>query len=96
MIDSDLRQAILRKHGCDVIQTLNVNTMHSDVTYKYVLFPVYRLNYRYNKKDFAVSINGNNGKVTGKTPVSAWRVLIAVGLVLAFITALIFAFASGQ
>ena len=96
MIDGDLRQAILRKHGCDVIQTLNINTMHSDVTYKYVLFPVYRLNYRYNKKDFAVSINGNNGKVTGKTPVSAWRVLIAVGLVLAFITALIFAFASGQ
>lgn len=95
MIDGDLRQAILRKHGCDVIQSLNINTMHSGVTYKYVLFPIYRLNYRYNKKDFPVVINGNNGKVTGKAPVSAWRVLIASLLFAGFVALLLWAFVAG-
>jgi len=94
LIDVKLRRAILNRYNCDVVQSLTVNTAHTAVTYKYVLFPVYKLNYRYNKKDYPVMINGNNGKVTGKTPVSVWRVLIAVGLVLAFVTALVFAFSS--
>lgn len=88
-VDSDLRQVILRKHGCDVIQTLDVSTKHESVTYKYLLVPVYRLNYSYNKKEYPVLVNGNNGKVTGKAPVSPLRVIIAVILGIALLVGIL-------
>lgn len=93
MIDGSLRQTILKKHNCDVVRYLNLNTRHLGVTYKYVLFPIYRLNYRFKNKDYPIMINGNNGKVTGKTPVSPLRVGIVTVFVIAFIIALIWAFA---
>lgn len=85
VIDRQLQQDILHYYGYDVIDYLNVSTNHNSVTYKYVLMPVYRLNYRYNKKDYPVLINGNNGKVTGKAPVSPLRVAVAVVLGIALI-----------
>ncbi len=78
VIDKQLRQDILHYYGYDVIDYLNVSTVHNSVKYKYVLLPIYRLNYRYNKKDYPVLVNGNNGKVTGKSPISPLRVLIAI------------------
>ena len=47
--------------------------------------PVYRLNYRFKKKDYNVAVNGNTGRITGKTPVSPLRVTIAVLLGLALV-----------
>lgn len=85
LIDQTLRQDILNSYGYDVIDYLNVSTKHSDVTYKYVLLPVYRLNYRFKKKNYNVTVNGNSGRITGKTPVSPIRVLIAVLISLAAI-----------
>ena len=88
IIDKTLRQDILNSYGYDVIDYLNVSTRHSDVTYKYVMLPVYRLNYRFKKKDYNVAVNGNTGRITGKTPVSPLRVTIAVLLGLALVLGL--------
>lgn len=78
VMDNQIRQLILSYEGCDVVDYLNVSTTHHSPTFKYVLMPVYLLNYRYNKKDYRVAINGNTGKVAGKTPISPLRVIIAV------------------
>lgn len=78
IMDSRIRKFIVDMYNCDVVGYLNVSTIHNDATFKYVLLPVYILNYRYGKKDYKVLVNGNTGKVTGKTPVSFWRVLIAI------------------
>lgn len=90
IIDADLRTSILHSYGYDVIGYLNVSTNHSNVTYKYVLLPVYRLNYKFKKKEYPVTINGNSGKVAGKAPVSPLRVLIAVVLGIALLGLLFF------
>ena len=82
-MDQAIRRLIMEKHDCDVCGSLNVSTYHNDVKYKYLLMPVYNLNYNYKKKSYRVNVNGNTGKVVGKTPVSFWRVLIAVVLGLA-------------
>ncbi len=82
-IDELIKKSILSKYSYDVVDYLNVSTTHNEVTYKYVLIPVYLLNYRYNKKLYTMHINGNTGKVTGKTPISPWKVLLAVGIGLA-------------
>ena len=96
IIDRTLRNDILRSYGYDVIDYLNVSTKHNDVTYKYVLLPVYRLNFRFKKKDYNVSVNGNTGRITGKTPVSPVRVIIAVALGLAATFGLLYLFASAD
>ena len=88
-IDTSIRGQIRRSLHCDVIDYLNVSTTHTNVTFKYILVPVYSLVYRYKKKSYTVKVNGSTGKVKGKTPISAWRVLFAIfiglGLVALFL-----------
>lgn len=90
VMDKTIRQDILRSYGYDVIDYLNVSTKHADVTYKYVMLPVYRLNYRFKKKDYSITVNGNTGRITGKTPISPLRVSIAVVLGLAIVCGLLY------
>ena len=78
VMDKTLRREILSQYHYDVVDFLNVDTSHSSVTYKYVLLPVYILNFPYKKKLYPIYINGNTGKVTGKTPISPLKVLGAV------------------
>lgn len=92
IMDGVIRKAIIAQYDCDVVDYLNVQTEHDDVTYKYVLMPVYFLTYKYKKKYYGVYVNGNTGKVAGKTPVSFWRVLIAVLLGLGVVGGLIYLF----
>ncbi|MBR6737463.1 MAG: hypothetical protein IKL82_03760 [Clostridia bacterium] len=96
MMDASLRSLILSRHRHDVVDFLNVSTSHQNVTFKYVLLPVYVSNFKYKKKDYKVFVNGNTGKVTGKTPVSPWRVLIAVILGLAIVALLGYLFYSNS
>lgn len=87
-MDAKIRSAIISSYHCDVVSYLNVSTSHSAVTYKYALLPVHLLSFRYRKKDYGVCVNGNTGKVAGKTPISPIRVTIAVLLGLAVIIGL--------
>lgn len=90
-MDEELRKLILAKYHCTEVDYLNVSTVHGSVTFKYVLLPVYRINYLYRKKEYPVLVNGNTGKVSGKTPTSPWRVLTAVLICIALFVAFIFA-----
>ena len=84
-MDRILKREILSQYFYDVVDYINVDTTHEKVTYKYVLLPVYQLNFRYKKKNYSVFVNGETAKVTGKTPVSPLRVLTAIGIGLAVI-----------
>ena len=88
IMDARIRREIIASYGYDKVDYLNVSTIHNDVTFKYVLLPVYRLNYKYKNKEYPISVNGNTGKVTGKSPVSPLRVVIAVALGIALFVAL--------
>ena len=92
MMDSDIKRRILSKYSYDVVDYIKVATSHSEVTYKYVLLPIYLVNYKHGTKNYTLHINGNSGKVTGKTPVSAIKVTIAVllGLVALAVLGLLF------
>ena len=84
----------MNSYGYDVIDYLNVSTLHNEVKYKYVLLPVYQLDYKYKKKTYTVVINGNSGAVTGKSPVSPIRVAIAVILGIALFSLFVYAIIS--
>lgn len=91
-MDKRIRTEILNRYNCDVVGYLNVSTIHNNVTYKYVLLPIWLISYKYRKKIYEMHMNGNTGKVYGKTPVSPWKVLltglvsvgVAVGLFFVF------------
>lgn len=83
-MDATIRKRILNKYYHDKVAYLNVTTTHSNVTFKYVMLPVYVGNFKFKEKLFNFFVNGSTGKVAGKTPKSVWKILLTVlaGLIL--------------
>ena len=76
-MESQIRSLIISRLHCDVVDFLKVNTSHEKVTFKYLLLPVYSMNFSYKRKNFGVKINGSTGKIKGKTPKSPLKIAIA-------------------
>lgn len=78
MVDKAIERSILSKYSYDKVAYLNVSTVHQNVTYKYVMLPIYIGSYKYAKKPYNFYVNGNTGKVWGKTPLSFWKIFFTV------------------
>lgn len=74
IMQQKVRSAILAQYHYDVEGTVNIEMSCSNITYKYVLLPVYVGHCNYAKKLYNFFVNGQTGKVTGKSPVSPLRV----------------------
>ena len=81
-----IKSRILSQYVYDVIGSFDVKMNCRKVTYKYVLLPIYIGNYSYKQKLYNFFVNGRNGKVDGKTPISPIRV---IAVILAFIAVII-------
>ena len=92
MMDGIIRKAIIAQYNCDVVDYLNVSTNYEAVKFKYMLIPVYLMNFAFRKKKYRVYMNGSTAKITGKTPVSPWRVLLASVLGIAVAALLVWLF----
>lgn len=77
-MDKSIRNGILSQYVHDKVAYLNVSTEHTGVRYKYAMLPVYVGNYKYNGKLYNFYVNGESGKVSGKTPKSVWKILLTV------------------
>ena len=80
MADKSIRQGILSQYHYDEVSYLNVSTNCFNVTYKYLLLPMYTGIYPYKSKTYPFYINGRSGKVKGKSPVSPIKAAIAAVL----------------
>ena len=89
---SEVKSQILSGYNYDVIRSFNVNMNCRNVTYKYVLLPLYVGHYKFNKKLYNFFVNGRNGKVAGKSPVSPIKVGALVLGILAAIFLLAYMF----
>ena len=78
LIEQIVKSRILAKYDYDVIQSYSQRVETNNVTYKYLLLPIYVGHCKWKKKLYNFFVNGHNGNVTGKTPVSAVKVLITV------------------
>ena len=85
----DIERKILSKYDYDVKSYLNVKTAFLKQKYKYVLVPVYVGHYKYKGKLYNFYVNGENGRIAGKTPVSKLKVFWTVLLVLAIIAGIV-------
>ncbi|MFP4552069.1 MAG: hypothetical protein ACLFNT_14780 [Spirochaetales bacterium] len=77
-MESVIRSDVRRDIGGDTQQIHSMNTAYSDVTFKYVVLPIYALKYRFKKKLYPVVINGVTGEVQGKRPYSWIKILLTV------------------
>lgn len=96
MMDNDIRRGILSQYYHDTVSYLNVSTRHDNVTYKYVMLPVYVGNFKYAGKLYNFYVNGSTGKVKGKTPKSILKILGVVFLSLAVLGTIIYFIYSGN
>lgn len=89
LMKADIERAILRGYSYDVKQYLNISTAYLKQKYKYVLVPVYVGHCKYKGKLYNFYINGSTGKITGKTPVSPWKVLWTVLFAIAIVAGVV-------
>lgn len=73
----------------DTYRNLNVDTSYSNQTYKHILLPLWMCTYAYKNKTYHFLINGQTGKIHGKKPVSAAKVVLVILLVLLVIAAVV-------
>lgn len=95
-MDSIIKRSILSRYHYDKIDYINVTTSHDKVTYKYVMLPLYVGNFLYKSKGYNFFVNGENGKITGKTPKSPFKIGLTVFFSLAVIIGIILLFIYGK
>ena len=92
VMENLIRDAILAKYTYDVVDYVNIDMRCFNTTYKYVLLPVYVGHTRYRNKLYNFFINGETGKVFGRTPKSPIRIGIIVLIIVAIAVGLGFLF----
>ncbi len=73
-IESEIRS----RHNADHVRNFNGSTAFSNITYKYLMLPVWMSCFKYNGKTYQFIVNGQSGKVGGDYPISGWRVFLAI------------------
>ncbi len=76
---------ILKNYHYDVVSYLNIKTQYFQPTYKYVLVPLYVGYHKYKNKTYNFYVNGVNGKISGDSPVSFWKVFFLVLFIIAVV-----------
>ena len=78
VIDRMIRSEILSKYPGCTCQTLNVKTSIDKPSFKYNLLPIYVGHSNWKEKLYNFYVNGINGKMSGQTPISGWKVFFTV------------------
>ncbi len=89
---SRIESHIKRRHAADRVDRLNINTVYSNIKYKYLMLPIWISSFTYNGKVYKFFVNGRTGKVSGRSPISPLRVSIAVLIGLAVVIGLAYLF----
>ena len=73
----------------DTQRFLSVDNQFSSERFKHVLLPLWIASYRYREKIYRFLVNGQTGEVTGKAPLSWFKILLLAALVTAAIVGII-------
>lgn len=74
----------------DEVHFFKADTTISNVQNGYLYVPIWTNHYKYKNKDYHCYINGQTGKVTGKSPKSFWKILGLILGISAIVLLLIF------
>jgi DNA-directed RNA polymerase subunit M/transcription elongation factor TFIIS len=69
---------ISQEHHVSHTRNIRLQTKYNDITYKYLLLPVWTSHFKYNNQVYTFMINGQTGRVAGNTPISVPKVVLTV------------------
>jgi len=84
-IDAGITNGIHGQVYGDVVNIVSVSTTYDNITYKHILVPIWISSFQFNNKVYRFLVNGQTGKVSGKSPISAVKVSIAVTVIMSII-----------
>lgn len=90
-IKSDVRHDI----GGDFQRVHDIDTQHSDTTFKHVLLPLWTAAFRFGGKHYRFVVNGRTGKVLGERPYSKIKIALTVVVCVLAATAFLFVVSEG-
>lgn len=79
-----IESKIKDEHHADSTKDLKMTTTYQNITYKYLMLPIWISSFTYKDKVYQFMVNGQTGKVGGHSPISALRVAVAVLIGIAF------------
>lgn len=81
----------IKKHWhADRTDRLKFSTIYENITYKYLLVPTWISSFKYKNKTYQFVVNGQTGKVGGKYPLSAFRIIVFSLLLIGLFALLIY------
>lgn len=90
-MQTQINYTIRRDIGGDHQRIHSANTQYTGATFKEILLPIWMSSYRYRGKIYQIMVNARTGRVSGTSPVSKWKVAIAVILGIIAIVAIFYA-----
>ena len=84
-IKSNVTSKIIQENHADHAKDVKVSTTFNKITYKYLMLPIWCSSFKYQDKVYQFMVNGQTGKVYGKTPISVGKVILVILIVLAII-----------
>lgn len=84
-IEQAIKSKVRFEHGADIVGHVSFSTTHDDITYKYLMLPIWLSSFKYKDKLYRFMVNGQTGRVGGSAPISPVRVGIVVLLSIAVI-----------
>ncbi|MCQ2533381.1 MAG: hypothetical protein MJ172_02285 [Clostridia bacterium] len=89
-LSSALTSKLRKQHHADRVEQVKMSTSYDNITFKYLLAPIWMAAFKYNGVVYNIAVNGQTGRISGKSPVSTIRVIIAILIVLAIIGLIFF------
>lgn len=77
-LNGKITSKILSDNQANHVKDLNIKTSFSKLTYKYLMLPIWCSSFSYEGKTYQFMVNGQTGKVYGKSPVSKIKVIIVI------------------
>ncbi|MER1987536.1 MAG: hypothetical protein ABS948_16785 [Solibacillus sp.] len=93
-LEDQIENTIRRNHHADSVSNVQFSTTHENITYKYLLVPIWLSSFQFKDKVYQFMVNGQTGKVSGDAPISPLRVTIAILVTLLVLAMLWYFFAS--
>ncbi|MCL2050162.1 MAG: hypothetical protein FWG91_00315 [Lachnospiraceae bacterium] len=77
-LERNVEEKVKKENRADRVRNLKLSTAYKNITYKYLLLPIWVSHYKYREKVYHFMVNGQTGKVSGNAPISALKVALSV------------------
>lgn len=90
-MDTIIRNDVQRSIGGDQQRITQLQTQHSDTTFKHILLPLWSASFQFRKKTYRFVVNGRSGQTRGERPYSVIKIVSTAIMAVVIIGAGIYA-----